>query len=303
MADIKHAMLSKILALEREKRAGETTLTSTATSPVPLSVLEKSETKIISAPSGGKEVKETCGALEKFHGDNPFFSRTVRNTVIEKLGDDDLWTKCGEKHACFFCGYSFRWAPFPMPIKIKSGKYHVDDVLYCTPNCVKSQLLACSNYYLNQRLEDLTTLLADLYNYHKPVAAVEKKIFKRYRGSVTHKQYIANTAEVCKLQVLSSPFVCEPTCIQEDFKDLVMTKPKSTGKSSKTPAKETKETKETRGEKKDKKESKAEKKEKEKKSLSTGPTKMDMSEDKKEIKDHKESKNFGDLVPVLKSTK
>jgi hypothetical protein len=166
--------------------------------------------------SDDKKKNVDCGTIEDFHKSNPLFPRIINSsfTSRQSLADPDFWKKKSDENHCFFCGYQFSWPPFPMPIKINGTEVIVDDVVYCTPSCVKSELVKSSGYYVNQRLQDLTNILRDYYNYYDIPKTVEKKVFKRYGGDITHEEYIQNIAAVCELQIVYAPFICQPSCIQ-----------------------------------------------------------------------------------------
>jgi hypothetical protein len=139
--------------------------------------------------------------------------------VIKRIENHEFWSKGSEDNNCFFCGYHFLWPPFPMPVGMQGGQYIVEGVVFCTPNCVKSELNDRSHYYGGQRAELLTDMLSDLYNFTDKIETVEKKVFKRYHGIVTHEEYISDIAKVCKLQLVTNPFICQPSCFQNGFHD------------------------------------------------------------------------------------
>lgn len=208
--------------------------------------------------------------IVKFNNNNPFYRRSLHPSVSRSF-EEDFWIKpC--KYACAHCGYilddgvKFRLPPFPLIIKIKHGKYHADSDVFCTPNCCKSRIVYGSGYYTNQLLENLTLTLHDLYNCYDVIATVDRRLFERYGGPITREQYLTNTANICKLQIIGTPFVDTPLCIQDDFQDIVITKPRAVGKGKITEAK-------------DAKDAKAIKEAKEAKSNYDGPVKMDTSND------------------------
>lgn len=266
MSELKTSALSKILS----KKAGEP-------SEKPESKT-KEETKF--------DASSRFKNIEQWHNSNPFYRRTIHPVSIEK-SKDDFWTK-PTALCCWYCGYSCRKSPhaYPMPLRFVRGKYEVSGI-YCSPSCVKSELLRDRGYYFNERLEALTMMLHDVYNYYEPVATVDKTVFKRYGGTLSHARYLKETAMVCSIQALSAPFVDVPLVLQEDFKDLVMLKPKpravakvAAKTEAKTEAKIKEEVKVA---------AKAEAKVKE-----SGPVKMDTTDHAK--------KNFEDLVPVVVKT-
>jgi hypothetical protein len=170
-------------------------------------------------PTPEEKLKKTIA----WHSKNPFFDRTLHHTILLKCSDT-FWTS-PTKIACWFCGYKFKTPPIPLPVKYKNGKFEVSGI-YCSFTCVKSQIVQQPGYYFNERIECLTLMLNDVYEYTGTVPTVTKEIFKKYGGKLSHQKYLKNHAIVEKIKIRSIPFVDQPLVLEQDFKDIEMARPK-----------------------------------------------------------------------------
>lgn len=162
-----------------------------------------------------------------WHAINPFHKRTLHQTMIDKASDD-FWQK--PTHiACWFCGHNFPTPPLPLPEKCSNGKFITSGV-YCTFCCVKSQISKQMDFFYNERIENLTTMMNDVYGFHvtaHDVPVIDKEMFEKYGGTISYDEYIKNSACAGRIKLRTVPFVDQPLVLEnEDLKDSEITRPK-----------------------------------------------------------------------------
>lgn len=175
----------------------------------------------------GKESKESKeskqakpGGVDMTFQSNPFFQRKLHPILEHKM--NETWRQPTNIH-CWYCACSFPNPPYPLPTNYEAGVFTVMGI-YCSLTCVKSHIKDMGSYYMGQRLEWLTLMAADVYNYHLPISTVDKYVFKHYGGNRDHAEYLAHGAAMPPVQIRSIPFVDLPMVFEEPFKDDEMSK-------------------------------------------------------------------------------
>src|SRR5207237_10781907 len=97
---------------------------------------------------------------------------------------------------------SFSNPPFPMPTHYNNnnGVFTTFGV-YCSLTCVKSHLKEQSGLYMGQRLEWLTLMAADVFNYHETIPTIDKYRFRHFGDDCDDSEYLRLQAIVPNLQL------------------------------------------------------------------------------------------------------
>lgn len=237
------------------------------------------------------EKEKRITRLNRFHSKNPFYFRELQHTLIAKCADSFWLTPC--KYACFFCGYYFfnsNSCPVPRPKSYKNGKFEISGI-YCTFVCVKSDIMKDKGNACGEELEALTLMLNDVYCYDQPIPTINKLVFKRYGGPLSHKKFLRKWAHMNKIQVRTIPFVDTPIVLESEFKDVELTGPGAS--SNKDKNKNAKKVKDIKDVKSDIKEIKSDK---DSKDIKRDIAEIkDIKEIKSDIKDKKDIKDNGNI--------
>lgn len=162
---------------------------------------------------------ESTAAPVRFN--NPYFARTLYPLLSNK--DNSFWTKPTQIR-CWYCGHTFPNPPYPMPTSYHNGEFRTRGV-YCSLTCVKSHVIEMRGHHLPQRLEDLTLMAGNVFNYHKDIPTIDKYRFASYGGDLSHEDYLRNDAIAPRPVFLRSapfvdlPFADAPLACEQPFKD------------------------------------------------------------------------------------
>ena len=153
---------------------------------------------------------------------NPFFARTLHPLLSHR--DNAFWCQPTTIH-CWYSGARFPNNPYPMPTQYDYalGKYTTWGV-YCSLTCVKSHITKLGGAFLGQRLELLTMMAADVYNYHGAIPTIDCYRFKHFGGDLDHDEWLRNGGVVPILQMRAPPFVDQPLVLEEQFRDQELSK-------------------------------------------------------------------------------
>ena len=148
---------------------------------------------------------------------NPFYARFLHPILDAK--DNDFWTK-PTKIRCWYCAGSFPNSPFPLPTNYNNntGAFTTSGV-YCSLTCVKSHIRETGGYFMGQRLEWLTLMSSDVFNFHEELSVIDKYRFEHFGGDLAHADYLRMHAIVPTIQLRSFPFVDAPFVFEQPFKD------------------------------------------------------------------------------------
>ena len=205
---------------EEKKRRPISSILGDSKEPTPSTSLMSSMTFTGNAKIKNLDMKK----LEKWKAENPYFKRKLLHITLERQADD-FWLKpC--KIACWWCGHFFPHPPIPLPNKVKNGEFIINEEIFCTFTCVKSEIVEKQGYQFSERIEAFTLMLNDVYKYTKPVSTIQKLMFQRYGGPLSYEDFLQNYAVVDHIRIVGVPFVDTPIAFESDFKDVVVPKKK-----------------------------------------------------------------------------
>lgn len=124
--------------------------------------------------------------------ENPYVNSEFHPLRGKIAQEPDFWSvPLHGKLSCWYCGHEIMNVPYPCPTSYNPEKqmYQTNGV-FCFFSCVMSYIIQEGGHAENSRREWLTVMARHVYGYKPFIRPIDKRLFVKYGGSLTHQLYL-----------------------------------------------------------------------------------------------------------------